>query len=149
MKLKLLSKRPVHTRCTKLKTTDKFTRKKLINAMKKRVNRSNKSKMNAMVVQSKTKNKKKHRALPRPSREVSSIAGRLLGDPQSSPEVLSVCGSLLGMSEPSDPIFFIGKPKKRRNKKSFPSLEVQSLGDRKSRLRKISDPIFFAGEMKQ
>jgi hypothetical protein len=117
--------------------------------MKKRVKSSNKSKMNAMVVQSKTKNKKKHRASPRPSREVSSIAGRLLGDPQSSPKVLSVCGSLLGMSEPSDPIFFIGKPKKRRNKKSFLSLEVLNLGDSKLRLRKISDPIFFAGEMKQ
>jgi hypothetical protein len=117
--------------------------------MKKRVKSSNKSKMNAMVVQSKTKNKKKHRASPRPSREVSSIAGRLLGDPQSSREVLSVCGSVLRMSEPSDRIFFIGKPKKRRNKKSFPSLEVLSLGDSKLRLRKISDPIFFAGEMKQ
>jgi hypothetical protein len=148
MKLKLLRKRPVHTRCRKLKTTDKFTIKQLINAREKRVNRSNKSKMNAMVVQSKTKNKKKHRASPRPSREVSSIAGKLLGDPQSSPEVLSVCGSVVRMSKPSDPIFFIGKPKKRRNKKSFPSLEVQSLADRKLPLRKISDPIFFMGGMK-
>ncbi len=148
MKLKPLSKRPVHTMCGKLKTTDKLTRKQLINSMEKRVDSSNKSKRNAMVVQGKTKNKKKHRTSPRPSREVSSIAGKLLGDPQSSPEVLRVSGSVVRMSKPSDPIFFIGKPKKRRNKKSFPSLEVQSLADRKLPLRKISDPIFFMGGMK-
>ena len=69
-------------------------------------------KMNAMGVQSKTKNQKKHRALPKPSREVSSIAGRLLGDPQSSPELLSLCSSVLRMLASSDRIFFIGKPKK-------------------------------------
>jgi hypothetical protein len=62
---------------------------------------------------------------------------------------LVLADSKLRLRKIPDPIFFIGEMKKRRNKKSFPSLEVQSLGDRKSRLRKISDPIFFAGEMKQ
>jgi hypothetical protein len=79
--------------------------------MKKRVKSSNKSKMNAMVVQSKTKNKKKHRALPRPSREVSSIAGRLLGDPKSPPKVQSVAGSLLRLTRLSEPWYFSGKMK--------------------------------------
>ena len=102
MKLKSISKRLAHTMCTKLKTTDRLMRKQLITPMQKNVKASNKSKMNYMLVPSKTRNKKKRRAPmlvpPRPSTKVSSIAGELLGDPQSSPKVQSLAGSVLRLT---------------------------------------------------
>ena len=58
MKLKSITKRLANTMYTKLKTTDKLMRKQLISPMQKNVKASNKSKMNYMLVPSKTREKK-------------------------------------------------------------------------------------------
>jgi hypothetical protein len=98
--------------CTKLKTTDKLMKNQLINPMKKTVKTSKKTKINDMLVPSKTRNKKKHRSPmlvpPKPSTKVSSIAGELLGDCQSSPKVQSLAGSVLRLTRPW---YFPGKMK--------------------------------------
>jgi hypothetical protein len=115
MKLKLINKRPIHTMCKKLKTTDKLMRKQLIKPLQKKLKTSNKSKINDMLVPSKTRNKKKPRTpmlVPlRPSTKVSSYAGELLGDPQSSPKVQSLAGSVLRLTRLSEPWYFPGKMK--------------------------------------
>ena len=131
-----------YTRCKKLKTTDKLMRKQLINPLLKIVKTSKNSKINDMLVPSKTTNKKKLQTPllvpPKPSTQVSSIMlvpsktrnkkksqAPMLVPARPSTKVSSIAGELLGDCQSS--------PK------------VQSLAGSVLRLTR---PWYFPGKMK-
>jgi|GEM_PF-4688531 len=107
MKTKLLRQKTAPIIGGNINNIDKLTCKQLLNFKLK-----NKKKLSTPLLLS-----------PRPSKKVSRIAGKRLGDPQSSSEMRSLAGFVL------------------RSKQ-------QSLVDRKSHLRSIYEPIYFLGGMK-
>ncbi|MEP6519954.1 hypothetical protein NDI35_28135 [Microcoleus vaginatus FACHB-2002] len=126
MKTKLLRQKTTPIIGKNIKNIDKLTCEQILNFMLKAKN-CNQLNPNNMLLPVKNMNTKKLSTplllSPRPSKKVSHIAGRRLGDPQSSSEMRSLAGFVLRS-------------------------EQQSLADRKSRLRSVYEPIYFLGGMK-
>jgi hypothetical protein len=114
MKTKLLRQKTTPIIGENIKNIDKLTCEQILNFMLKAEN-CNQLNTNNMLIPVKNRNKKKLLTLlllsPRPSKKVSHIAGRRLGDPQSSSEMRSLAGCVLRLRKVSDPIYFLGERK--------------------------------------
>lgn len=114
MKKKLIGQKNAHIIGDIINCIDNIPYKKLLNFMLKAENCQHLN-TNNMLVPVKNRNKKKLSTplllSPRPSKKVSHIAGRRLGDPQSSSEMRSLAGCVLRLRKVSDPIYFLGERK--------------------------------------
>ena len=111
---KMIGQKTAHTIGENINNIDKLTCEQILNFMLKAEN-CNHLNTNNMLVSVKNQNKKKFSTplllSPRPSKKVSHIAGRRLGDPQSSSEMRSLAGCVLRLRKVSDPIYFLGERK--------------------------------------
>jgi hypothetical protein len=132
MKRKFLGQKIAHIIGEIINNIDKSTYKQLLKFMLKKAKNRNHLKTNNMLVPVENRNQKQlptplllsPRPSKKPSKKLSRIAGKRLGDPQSSPEMRSLAGYVLG------------------------KCKLQSLADKKSPLRSVYEPIYFLGKMK-
>lgn len=112
---KMIGQKTAHIIGKIINCIDNLTYKKLLNFMLKKAENYNPLNTNNMLEPVKNRNKKKLSTplllSPRPSKKVSHIAGRRLGDPQSSSEMRSLAGCVLRLRKVSDPIYFLGERK--------------------------------------
>lgn len=115
MKKKMIRQKTAHIIGEIINCLDNLTYKKLLKFMLKKAENYNPLNTNNMLEPVKNRNKKKLSTplllSPRPSKKVSHIAGRRLGDPQSSSEMRSLAGCVLRLRKVSDPIYFLGEMK--------------------------------------